>query len=163
MNLRKFFVKNVICASLPTAIEDLGEFIDHDHAYSRLQDYLTAVGPPASDPKFVFGQIFGLNNLKTLMSAIDAYNSNAANTNKIAGLRIYNAVDVRPYLNPPDNTKLLPDAIIVPVLDDNTDISHVRQQTDVLAATDGSGGTIPNVVPANMILSGGMPCPNECQ
>jgi hypothetical protein len=145
MNKQHFTTENDICVLATTDMTDIGTFLDQADGKQRLDDYFKATGYSPTDPKLIFGQLFGLNCFKTFIAKIDNYNNGLAAADQITGVRVYNAMSVRPNLPPPDNQKLLADVVIIPVSADGTDIYTIHDAIDPM-----------------MVLSGGMPCPNEC-
>ncbi len=156
MNKENLIIENVICEQMPGPINGLGEFIHHDNAYSRIQAYLKSMKPISDDPNFVYGNIFGLDFFKNLINTIDKYNLDNPSSKKIVGIRVYNALTARPYL--PNPKQELADVVIVPVLEDGSDISHVCEPHEPIQP-----GIEIAAIPLNVRLSGGMPCPNQCR
>lgn len=145
MNTESLTTENDICPIVRANIDDFGTFYDEPHTKPRLDDYFTATGNDPHDPKLIFGQLLGLNTLKSFIAKIDDYNNSAEPGESIAGVRVYNAMSRRPFLPSPDDQKLLPDIIVLPVFENGDDFYKIVMLTD----------------PA-MALSNAMPCPNQC-
>ncbi|SHM94274.1 hypothetical protein [Mucilaginibacter sp. OK098] len=141
-----FTTKNDICTLATTDMADIGTFFSQPDAKQRLDDYFNVTGYSRTDPKLIYGQLFGLNCFKTFMDKIDAYNTGLAAADQITGVRIYEAMCVRPSLPPPDDTRLLADVLIIPVLANGQDVPTIHDAIDPM-----------------LVLSDGMPCPNECK
>jgi hypothetical protein len=140
-----FTTVNNICAMATKDMTGIGTFYNQADAKKRLDDYFSATGNSPHDKKLVFGQLFGISMVQKLLDWITAINNDPTTIKKLTGIRVYNAMSVRPDLPAPDNGKLLPDVVFVPVYEDGFDILPVHEVMGVF-----------------MSLSGGMPCPNEC-
>jgi hypothetical protein len=134
-----------ICDIVTTNVADFGAFFDGPGAKARLDAYFSETGKDPHDPELIFGQILGLNTLKTLIAKIDDYNNEKDPADKIGGIRVYNAMSIRSFLPPPHNKDLLEDIIVMPVLASGKDLY-----------------TIVDLIDPKMALSNGMPCPNQC-
>lgn len=140
-----FSTANNICALATNDMTHIGKFYGQVDAKARLDNYFAATGHKPTDKKLVFGQLFGVAMVQQLLDFITAANAQDPAGKQLTGIRVYNAMSVRPDLPAPDNTTMLPDVVLLPVYDDGTDIFNVHDAMGVMAA-----------------LSGGMPCPNEC-
>lgn len=145
MNKKNFSTTTAVCALATTDMADIGTFFSQVDARARLDAYFTATGTKPTDPKLVFGQLLGLSTVKQLIAKIDNYNTGLPAANQITGIRAYNAMSIRPYLPAPDNKLLLADIVLIPVLANGKDIFDIHDATDPM-----------------IVLSDGMPCPNEC-
>jgi hypothetical protein len=144
-NKKNFTTTSNVCTLATTDMPDIGTFYNQTDAKARLDNYFSATGVKPTDPKVIFGQLLGINTVKTLIDKIDTYNNGLPAADQITGIRFYNAMSVRPELPPPDDTAMLADIVLLPVLADGTDIFSVHAAADPM-----------------MALSGAMPCPNEC-
>lgn len=140
-----FTTKKNICALATADMADIGTFLSQPEAKQRLDDYFTVTGYSRTDSKLIFGQLFGLTSFKNFIAKIDNYNTGLLPADQITGIRIYEAMCVRPSLPPPDDTKLLADVLIIPVLANGKDIPDIGGVADPM-----------------LVLGDGMPCPNEC-
>ena len=140
-----FDIVNNICALATKDMTHLGTFYGQVDAKQRVDDYFKATGNSPSNKKLVYGQLIGVAMLQQILDFINAANNTPGATKKFTGIRVYNAMSIRPTLPPPDNTILLPDVVLLPVYEDGTDIFTVHDAMGPIIA-----------------LSGGMPCPNEC-
>lgn len=145
MNKENFTTETDICSIVATGVLDFGNFYDATEAKNRLDAYFAETHLNPNDPNLIFGQLLGLNAVKALITKIDDYNNGQQPQNKIAGIRIYNAMSKRAFLPAPHNTELKEDIIVLPVLADGSDIYKIAPFTD-----------------PNMALSNAMPCPNQC-
>ena len=145
MNKENFTTEHDVCSLDLTSLADFGKFCDATESKQRLDDYFTVTGQDPKDPKLIFGQLLGLNTVKTLISRIDEYNNNQQPQDKIAGIRIYNAMSKREFLPPPDDSVLKADVLILPVFADGSDFYKIAPLFDQV-----------------MGVGGAMPCPNQC-
>lgn len=145
MNKENFSTQADVCALATRNMPGIGQFFNQQDTKDRLDNYFRVTGLKPDDPKLIFGQLLGLETFRILMAKIDLYNFGLQPEEQITGIRVYNAMSVRPYLPPPDDTAMLPDVVLLPVLADGTDIFSVHNATDPM-----------------LVLSDGMPCPNEC-
>lgn len=146
LNKANFLAQSDLCALATTNMPGIGQFFDQTEAKARLDNYFEATGFKPSDPKLIFGQLLGLDTLKTLIEKVNSYNQELPAEEQITGIRVYNAMSVRPYLPPPDDKAMLPDIVLVPVLADGNDIFSVHDVVDPM-----------------IVVSDGMPCPNQCE
>lgn len=145
LNKENFSTQTDICALATTDMPGLGQFFNQADARERLDNYFAATGLSPDDPNLIFGQLIGLATLKEMIRRINEYNDGQQQSPLITGIRVYNAMSVRPYLPPPDDKAMLPDIVLLPVLADGTDIFSVHDLADPMLA-----------------VSDGMPCPNQC-
>jgi hypothetical protein len=137
------------CADMKNNLINAGTFIKVDDAAASLQAYLDAPGtPPKGDLSHIYGHIFGLNTLRTLLTNIDGYNGGAADDKKVTGIRIYYGIAVRHDANfplkPPH--RMYRDLIFMPVLPSGEDLYPID----------------PQFVDPQLILSESRPCPTQC-
>ena len=145
MNTENFKTENNICDLVGSNIADFGKFFGAIEGTQNLAEYFRLTNTSPNDPNLIFGQLLGLNTFKKLIAKIDAYNNGTPAADQISALRVYNAMSMRPFLPAPDNTKLLADIIIMPVLANGKDLYTIYQLTD-----------------PNLMLGEAMPCPNQC-
>lgn len=137
------------CVDMKNNLINAGTFIKVDDAAASLQAYLDAPGtPPCDDPTHIYGHIFGLKTLQTLMTNIDNYNGGVEADQKITGVRIYYGVGLRHDasfpLHPPH--RMYRDLIFMPVVLDGTDLYPIG----------------PEFADAQLIMSESRPCPTQC-
>lgn len=124
-----------------------GTFLSIEDARQYLQEFLNyadaSVIYPSKD-SIVAGQVLGLENLKNLIGAIDAYNGKDTNTVKIDAVRVYYTISKRT-----DDDKKMNDILLVPVLANGKDVRKVFPDKEIR-------------VEDNMLLGKAVPCPNLC-
>jgi len=137
------------CADMKNNLINAGAFITVDDAAKSLLAYLNFPGtPPRDDPKHIYGHIFGLNTLRTLLNNIDLFNEDAPAEKVITGVRVYYGVserhDANFPLNPPHGK--FRDLIFMPVKPSGEDLYPID----------------PHMVDPQLIMSESRPCPTQC-
>lgn len=111
----------------------------------------------------VSGFFFSLDILEIFMERIKTYNNDPAHTNKVGGVRIWQAKSNAFYgpATPPYAEKLVEDVILVPTRKDKSDF-HAYPEGEYLT------GPTPVLLPGEpshtplLILGSSRPCPNLC-
>jgi hypothetical protein len=138
-----------VCVDMKNNLINAGAFIQVEDAAKSLLAYLNFPGTPArDDPKHIYGHIFGLNTLRTLLNNIDLFNKDAPEDKVITGIRVYYGISER-YdadfpLNPPHGK--FRDLIFMPVVPSGKDLYPID----------------PELVDPQLILSESRPCPTQC-
>lgn len=130
---------------MATPINEDGKFIDISAAKKEIDDYMEQLRKEGKDPeKAALGHIYGLDNVKQLMSFIDEYNSGDPKQ-PIEGIRLYLGWDEsRDYA---DKT----DLVFMPVTSDGNDLYPVFEGKEPKEPQDGGSS-----------LAKGAPCPWDC-
>ncbi len=130
---------------MATPINEDGKFIDVAAAKKEIDGYIQHLIEEGKGPtKAALGHVYGLDNIKQLMTFIDEYNSGDPKQ-PIEGIRLYLGWDeARNYA---DKT----DLVFMPVTSDGNDLYPVFNGKEPMEEPDG-GST----------LAEGRPCPFLC-
>lgn len=130
---------------MATPINEDGKFIDVAAAKKEIDDYIQHLRDEGKDPnQMALGHVYGLDNVKQLMSFIDQYNSGDPKQ-PVEGIRLYLGWNSNsPH---PDKT----DLVFMPVTQDGKDLYPVFEGKEPEETQDG-GST----------LAAGRPCPWYC-
>ncbi len=130
---------------MATPINEDGKFIDVAAAKKEIDDYIQHLREEGKDPnQMALGHVYGLDNVKQLMSFIEQYNGGDPKQ-PIEGIRLYLAWDEN--RNYDDKT----DIVFMPVTKDGNDLYPVFEGKEPKESQD--GGTA---------LAAGWPCPWDC-
>jgi hypothetical protein len=148
MSQENFVIETDVCDIVRTNPSKYGAFLNEQSARERLNDFFEITGLDRRNSHVIFGQLLGLDALRTFMSKIETYNTERQPDEQIAGVRIYRAMSKRAFLPPPINEQLLEDVLLMPVLASGEDLFSINKMAD------------PD---PDMTLGDAMPCPNQCQ
>jgi hypothetical protein len=130
---------------MATPINEDGKFIDVAAAKKEIDGYIQHLKDEGKDPnQAALGHVYGLDNVKQLMTFIEQYNSGGPNQ-PIEGIRLYLGWNSNsPH---PDKT----DLVFMPVTQDGNDLYPVYNGKEPEEEQDGGSA-----------LAEGLPCPVWC-
>ena len=122
-----------------------GEFLGVEEAKGYLQAFLDSESASVAGEvttSVVSGQVIGLENLKVFMAAIQTFNKDQQNTDKIEAVRVYYSRSKRK-----EASKVMRDIILEPVLASGMDLHKLFPH---------------QIADDQLILGKAIPCPNLC-
>jgi hypothetical protein len=119
-----------------------GRFINKAKAKAKIMIKSSENGR-GSDPKYIWGQLYSLDNMVKFMAGIELHNQENP-TQPITGVRMYYAQNARVA-----GGDVYPDLVLVGVDESDKDVPDLELKNKI--ANDDN------------ILAGGLPCPNVCK
>jgi hypothetical protein len=132
-------------------IDTLGKFITNKEAFDMLEGYHAYQSSTVNEhdrTKSLYGFVFGIEKINTLMENIKIHNKNNKDSLRdVIGLRVYFSRNIHHIYSNKDYN----DVFMIPIVRDSTKNFHkIDSEIDKNFKND------------NMILNGALPCPVDC-